>query len=322
MKRIVLLILTLFAAYATHAQTVENIRVVQEGENNLKITYRIGASTSAQIFNVYMTCSMDGGRRFEPKAVMGDVGQNIVGGKSIYTIIWDVFADVEEVNNPNFFFRLETVEDNTPVPVPVQTQPREEVKEPTREAEPERVIEEPKGEPKQEPKQDQEQEDPFQQGFGEEKKKDKFERDAFFCYSGNLGMGIPVGISFGSLRNWGYYVTPLRFGLDNYYIVDPTWGYTEKDYLLHLMAGAGVTKHLFSAGFYRMHAYAGLGLHLSVEDLTSESRARIGVMPEAGIVNVLWRFNINAGLAYSSNYFPERTYASSFNFVMGVGFVF
>ncbi len=312
MKRFVLLILAIATISVAHSQTVENIRVVQDGEN-LKITYRIGASTDAQIFNIYLTCSMNGGRRFEPKAVMGDVGNNIVGGKSYYTIIWDVFADVEEVVNPEFFIRPDLVRDNTPVPVPVQTQPEEEVQEPTRE-----VREEPKEEPKQ-----QEQEPAFQPSFEQEEtgKKSKFERDAFFCYSGNLGMGIPFGISFGSLGNWGYYVTPIRMGLANYHYWDD-WGYYEKDYILHLMVTAGATKHIVSAGFYRLHAYLGAGLHISIEDLTTSPYTRGHIMPETGIINVLGRFNVNVGLSWSSGYLPYYTEANYFNFVFGAGFVF
>jgi hypothetical protein len=317
MKRFLFPFIALFAVTLLHAQTVENIRVVQDGVN-LQITYRIGASTSDQIFNVYMTCSMDGANRFEPKAVMGDVGQNIVGGKSFYTIIWDVFLDVEELNNPDFTIRLELVEDNTPTRFPTETQPAEEVQEQPAEPEPEpaeQINTEKAGD------ETTRQDETFQPGFSEVEKRDKFERDAFFCFSLNPGIGIPFGVSFGSLKNWGYYVSPIRFGLGSYFYLDE-WNYSETDFILHLMVTAGVTKHLFSAGWYRMHAYAGLGGHLSVEDITTSPYSRFGLMPEAGIVNVLSRFNINAGLSYSTQYFPSYTGATNLHFVLGAGFVF
>jgi hypothetical protein len=111
MKYLNLTIVFLLFSMYLHAQTVENIRVEQEGDDKLKITFRIGASTESQIFNVIMNCSMDGGPRFEPQAVIGDVGGNIMGGKSYYTIVWDVFEDVEEVVNPEFFVRVELEKD-------------------------------------------------------------------------------------------------------------------------------------------------------------------------------------------------------------------
>ena len=102
MKKLLLSFLFISAGILLSAQTVENIRVVPDGEN-LKITYRIGGSTDLQFYTVHIACSMDGGARFEPKAVIGDVGHNIRGGRSFYTIIWNVFEDVDEVINPEIF---------------------------------------------------------------------------------------------------------------------------------------------------------------------------------------------------------------------------
>ena len=104
MKRIIFLLATVALVVSGYGQTVENIRVTQEGEQ-LKITYRIGASTEAQLYNVYLACSMAGGAKFEPKAVIGDVGENVIGGKSYYMVMWDVFEDVDEVVDPNITIR-------------------------------------------------------------------------------------------------------------------------------------------------------------------------------------------------------------------------
>ncbi|MDX2431668.1 MAG: hypothetical protein QNK35_12095, partial [Bacteroides sp.] len=115
MKRLIFLLAILALVSSGYAQTVENIRVTQEGDQ-LKITYRIGASTETQLFNVYLSCSMAGGSKFDLKAVIGDVGENVIGGKSYYTVMWDVFEDVEEVVDPNITVRIEMVSDmGTPI---------------------------------------------------------------------------------------------------------------------------------------------------------------------------------------------------------------
>ena len=102
MKRIITLLTAIFFSLGAMAQTVENIRVEQDGENIL-VHYRIGGSTDAQTFKVLLSCSIDGGRRFEPITVIGDVGENIRGGKSNYTITWDVFEDLDEIGEVEFF---------------------------------------------------------------------------------------------------------------------------------------------------------------------------------------------------------------------------
>ena len=110
MKKIFLLAVLVFTANIILAQTVENIRVEQDGEN-LNIHYRIGGSTSEQLYFVTLTCSIDGGPVFEPKSVIGDVGANIRGGKSFNTVVWDVFEDVEEVGSVEFFVKVDLTSD-------------------------------------------------------------------------------------------------------------------------------------------------------------------------------------------------------------------
>ena len=112
MKKLLLLVLIVSLTKVLCAQTVENIRVEQEGEN-LLIHYRIGESTSEQIYFVALTCSLDGKTVFEPKTVNGDVGANIRGGKSFNTIEWDVFKDVEEVGSVEFFVKVELMSDES-----------------------------------------------------------------------------------------------------------------------------------------------------------------------------------------------------------------
>ncbi len=224
MKRLSLLFTALTISLGSFAQTVENIRIESEGDN-IKISYRIGGSTESQLYNVFLTCLMDGGQRFEPRAVIGDVGQNIRGGKSFNTVIWDVFEDVEEVGSVEFFIRVELVSDmSTPVATPQQ-----EVQQ--------RI----------EPEQEQET-SAFGPGFesGQTKQKTKFDRRSFVAYNGSVFN--PFGVSAGMIGNWGFYGS-LRIGYFNEY-----WESYEGSY------SAGVTKHIFSKEKHRLHGYAGIGM--------------------------------------------------------------
>jgi len=109
MKYLQLILIGLLSSFLLHAQTVENIRVEPEGEN-IRISYRIGGAVVGQIYRVDIECSVDGGPRLVPRAVMGDVGENIRGGRSVYIIIWEVFKDLEEIGEAEFFIRIELVE--------------------------------------------------------------------------------------------------------------------------------------------------------------------------------------------------------------------
>lgn len=289
MKRLILLFVIVIFAFSGHAQTVENIRVTQDGDQ-LKITYRIGASTESQLFNVFLSCTMAGGARFEPEAVIGDVGENIIGGKSYYTVMWDVFEDVNEVVDPNITVRVELVSDAaaTAAAVPAAAVPTRQVPE------------------------EQVQEEAVQKA--EPEKPDPFKRNGFLSYSGMAGFGIPIGISFGSLNNWGYYVTPLRLGIYSFDYYDG-FGY-ETDFDLHMVVTAGATKHIVSAGPYRLHGYGGVGGHIRTLNMATDPMAYSHFVFETGIVNVIGGFNLTAGIMISAGY------AYPVSFVFGGGFVF
>ena len=94
------------------SQTVENIKVEPEGED-IRITYRIGDSVEGQLYHVKLECSIDGGARFVPVSVLGDVGDNIRGGKSYYSILWEVFKDLEEVGEAEFFITIKMMEEDS-----------------------------------------------------------------------------------------------------------------------------------------------------------------------------------------------------------------
>jgi hypothetical protein len=311
MKRLTILLAFVAFAFSGQAQTVENIRVTQDGDQ-LKITYRIGASTESQLFNVFLSCSMAGESRFEPEAVIGDVGENVIGGKSYYTVMWDVFEDVDEVIDPNITVRVELVSDASVGAANAAT---------TRQVQEEAVKQEPVQKPVQETKQAQKTVDPVVKETSSSKP-DPFKRNGFFSYSGMAGFGLPIGISFGSLNNWGYYVTPMRMGIKSYdfsyydisgYLINDT----ELDF--HYMLSAGLTKHFVSAGFYRLHGYWGLGTHSYgqyLKGLVYDPAFYGHFMIETGIVNVIGGFNVTLGFAYSAGY------AYPTNLIFGVGFVF
>jgi hypothetical protein len=216
------LLAPLLAAPFLLAQTVENIRVEQEGEK-LNIHYRIGGSTTEQLYFVTLTCSVDGGTPFEPVSVIGDVGANIRGGKSYNTIVWSVFNDLEEIGNVEFFVRVDLTSDEGA---------KERVT--TGTGEPAVRDEKPTG-----------------KAFnlsgrsldsGEEMKY----RKNFIGYEGSSYN--PLGFRIGTVGNWGMTFS-MRYGgydvwFDEYYIT---------------MTG-GVTKRFYQMGKYRLHGYVGLGI--------------------------------------------------------------
>jgi len=60
MKKLFLTLFLLLILLGTYAQTVENITVEPDGDK-INIHYRIGGSTDKQVFNIQLTCSVDGG---------------------------------------------------------------------------------------------------------------------------------------------------------------------------------------------------------------------------------------------------------------------
>jgi hypothetical protein len=276
MKKHFLFFLALALCLQSYSQSVENIRVEPDGEN-IKIHYRIGGSTDNQFYTVVLNCSMDGGDRFEPKTTFGDVGQNIRGGKSFNTIIWDVFEDVDEIGDVEFFVKVELVRDLSPVAVQPQVQPeRQQVQK----AEPSDVgIDKSGPEP------------------------GSFDRGGFIAYTGSRYS--PYGLSFGMVKNWGFYAS-ARFG-----------GYVdaiESDVWITGLVGA--TKHLFSSGKYRLHGYAGFGTtYESYEGtLTGSTWTDNYFTLDAGILNIIGPINITLGL--------EQQFGVGPDIVFGVGFVF
>ena len=268
MKKIVLFCATLGIVTLLNAQTVENIRVEPDGDN-IKISYRIGGSTDAQLYNVELTCSMDGGPRFEPRTVIGDVGENIRGGRSFYTVVWDVFEDIDEVGNAEFFVKVDLVSDMSPVVPQRQVQPQTQ--------------------PQNQPDVVEERTpSPFEQDFELDKSvKDAVEWKAYLAYSGSTSS--PIGLSFGTLKKTGLYGS-FRYGS---YISD-----YETDIWITLLAG--LTKYIVEAGKYRMHAYAGAGVTVEVyeEYITYNNWTDTYLTIDAGIINAIGRLNVNLGVEF------------------------
>lgn len=224
MIRLLLLFSALFLSYISLAQTVENIRVEPEGDN-IKIHYRIGGSTEAQLYHVVLTCSIDGGPRFIPEAVIGDVGGNIRGGKSYYTIVWDVFEDVDEVGSAEFFIKVELMEDLASPVSPIQVRPK-----------------------KMHEKATQRQLEVSDQGFKIEQSAETDPFDRRFLVSYRATRYNLIGFTAGTMGNWGIYGS-IRLGTYDEY--------------LELLSGsltAGLTRHFLSTGTYRLHGYLGAGI--------------------------------------------------------------
>lgn len=252
MKKLLIFLFAALSFTISWSQTVENIRVEADGEN-INIHYRIGGSVEGDVYNVFLSCSMDGGPKFEPKTVMGDVNENIRGGKSNYTIIWDVFEDLEEIGSAEFFIKVEKVGGVEEV-VSNTFQDIEPV------------------------------------GGGADYRK--------FMLAYSMGFNVDwdiynaVGISIGTLGNWGWYAS-FRIG-----------GYVEYDDSFTGSIIGGATKRILNNPNYRLHGYVGIGLG----DYFDEFDVELGV---TNVINNRWV--INFGFEYPYWYL---------NTVFGVGLVF
>ncbi|MEN8227564.1 MAG: hypothetical protein ABFS38_05370 [Bacteroidota bacterium] len=263
MNRVFLLVAALMISYIAHAQTVENIRVEQE-DDMILVHYRIGGSTSEQTYDVKFSCSNDGGPRFEPQTVFGDVKENIRGGKSNYTIFWDVFEDLEEVGDVEFFIKVYLVKDNT------------------------QVQEEPQYQPQDEPAQVSEQQPVSPQSSAPVKGKETFNRKSFIAYTGS--QNSPLGVSVGGLKNFGFYLS-FRYGSSDYY----------DNYMWGTLTG-GITKYIYTRGKYRLHGYAGVGNSAEVyDDFYGNSVSESYFTAEFGIMQVVNFLSLTLGLEVISD---------------------
>jgi hypothetical protein len=111
MKKIVIsLILLIGFLPFIQSQTVDSIKVEQAGDL-IKIHYKILNSNDNQTFRVTVTCSLNGGMESIPKSLSGDFGDNVVGGRNEYMVLWDVLKDVDEVKSVNFSVKSELLKD-------------------------------------------------------------------------------------------------------------------------------------------------------------------------------------------------------------------
>lgn len=112
MKNIyIFLIVLIFLVQAVSAQKVDNIKIEKSG-NLINIRYQIPKSTSSQVFRVTVLCSINGGVDEVLRSVSGDTGDHVEGGKSEYSVYWDVLRDKDEVKSAEFVVRAELISDN------------------------------------------------------------------------------------------------------------------------------------------------------------------------------------------------------------------
>jgi len=113
MKRIIIsLILLIGLLPFIQSQTVDSIKVEKAGDF-IKIRYKILNSTPDQVYRVKVLCSINGGLNTEIRSISGDVGDQVMGGKSDYWVVWDVLKDVDEIKSAEFIVRAELVKDNS-----------------------------------------------------------------------------------------------------------------------------------------------------------------------------------------------------------------
>jgi hypothetical protein len=283
MKKVLLLFAALSIGFLVNAQTVENITVTPE-DDKIIINFRIGGSANTQSYNVVLSCEMDGGPRFEPRSLKGDFGNNIRGGQPYYTIEWDVFRDVDQVGDAEFFVKVDLISDmSAPVTTP-QNQPVQEM---------------------------EEKSDPVYPEFGEiSSQKEPTEWRGYFAYTGSSKS--PLGISFGSLKKTGTYGS-FRYGSDNTDLSTHIWG----------TIMAGFTRFIVHSKNYRLHGFLGVGItleHYEYDDgLDYYDWDDSYFAFDLGLINTIGRLYLNLGLEFIN--FADENYSKVYP-VFGVGFTF
>lgn len=94
--------LILLSPYFLFAQNAVNIQAIQVNDQ-IKITYQLPNTTSAHRFDIHIFCKLSENDSFELKKISGDFGHEIRGGKATYTVLWDVFEEVDEFSAARFY---------------------------------------------------------------------------------------------------------------------------------------------------------------------------------------------------------------------------
>lgn len=109
MKKVVFILFIVFGlTKVIVGQRVDSIVVEQAGDF-IKIRYKILNSNNNQLFRVNILFSVGGGLKTELSSVTGDVGDQVLGGKNEYWVVWDVLKDITELKDAEFFVRAELV---------------------------------------------------------------------------------------------------------------------------------------------------------------------------------------------------------------------
>lgn len=105
-----LCLILLIQSFTVKSQKVDSIRLEQTGDL-IKVHYKILNSNPNQIFRISVLCSVNGGLKSQLNSLSGDFGENVIGGRDDYMILWDVLKDVNELNSVEFFIRADIVKD-------------------------------------------------------------------------------------------------------------------------------------------------------------------------------------------------------------------
>jgi len=112
MKRVsTLLVIIFFLNLLLNAQTIENIRPQQNGDK-IDIYYEIANSTKDQLLRVIISAKVNDDKIIPLRNATGDIGDNVVGGKTSYKAEWDVLKDLDvSLKNVEFYISMAVMSD-------------------------------------------------------------------------------------------------------------------------------------------------------------------------------------------------------------------
>lgn len=107
-KKIIILGLLLSFGFILTGQVVDSIKVEKEG-NIVKLRYQILNSNSKQTFKITVFYSDYNVKRKEIKKLLGDFGEEVIGGKPEYLVNWNVLQEIDTLISAEFFVRSELI---------------------------------------------------------------------------------------------------------------------------------------------------------------------------------------------------------------------
>ncbi|MFC2111319.1 hypothetical protein ACFLQ5_02585 [Bacteroidota bacterium] len=124
MKKLLFVFGILLISTFAIAQTAENIKSVQEGEQII-ISYQVKNLSEKDVFRAVILAKLNSSNlKTKLVSISGDVGDNIKGGKDVYKAVWDVLKDINNLTDAEFFVEIELMKGGSTIKIDNEIRPK------------------------------------------------------------------------------------------------------------------------------------------------------------------------------------------------------